>query len=181
MKTNKYYSCFAILMAMATMTFGSPSIEDGKALFTTRCTSCHNVNKQVTGPALAGVTERHNLDWIISFVLSSQTLVNKGDTAAVALFNKYNKITMPDQKDLSANDVKNILEYIKLETKVGSLDKPPFSKLMKRPLAYLPLNLQYQYGLVFVYLGVISLLIAVLYFAVSVATEREMISLKKVG
>lgn len=35
------------------------SAQDGKALFQSRCQSCHNVFKDVTGPALMGLEERH--------------------------------------------------------------------------------------------------------------------------
>jgi cytochrome c2 len=178
MKTNKKYLYLLFLIMSSNIGFATPSIEDGKALFTTRCTSCHNVNKQVTGPALAGVADRHSLDWIVNFVLSSQTLVNKGDTTAVALFNKYNKITMPDQKDLSAADVQNILAYIKLETKVGGAEKLPFTKPGKRQLGYLPVNVKDNYVLLIAYLGVVSLLIGALYFAVSVTSYRQMMLAK---
>ena len=32
--------------------------QDGKALFSANCASCHAVNKKLTGPALAGVEDR---------------------------------------------------------------------------------------------------------------------------
>jgi cytochrome c2 len=37
-------------------------IDPGKSIFTSRCAGCHNVNKQLTGPALAGVHERRSID-----------------------------------------------------------------------------------------------------------------------
>src|SRR5687767_638267 len=83
---------------------------DGKAIFLARCAACHNVNKTLTGPALAGIDSRRSIDWIVNFVHSSQSLVQKGDTAAVALFTKFNKVVMPDHKDLTEVDIKNIVE-----------------------------------------------------------------------
>src|SRR4030095_2447405 len=32
--------------------------QDGKALFSAKCASCHSVTKDLTGPALQGVTDR---------------------------------------------------------------------------------------------------------------------------
>jgi len=91
----------------------APPIAEGKAIFSTRCAGCHNVNKVVTGPALAGVDQRHSIDWIINFVHSSQTVIKGGDEKAVALFEKFNKIPMPDHPDLTAGNIKSIVEYIK--------------------------------------------------------------------
>ncbi|MBS1656154.1 MAG: cytochrome c, partial [Bacteroidetes bacterium] len=39
--------------------FTKISAQDGKALFTQNCQSCHNVFKPMTGPALMGLEDRH--------------------------------------------------------------------------------------------------------------------------
>ena len=39
--------------------FADPSSDKGKAIFTARCTSCHNVNAQLVGPALADVEKAY--------------------------------------------------------------------------------------------------------------------------
>jgi cytochrome c2 len=100
--------------------FSIPPVEDGKMIFTSRCASCHNVNKVIVGPALAGVTDRHTEDWIIHFVHSSQSVIKGGDKTAIALYEKYNKVPMPDHADLSPESIKNILAYIKSETKASA-------------------------------------------------------------
>jgi cytochrome c2 len=89
---------------------------NGKQLFHTYCTSCHAVDKIVVGPALKDVDKRHNEDWIIRFVHSSQSLIQSGDTAANRLFEQYNKTIMPDHLALKDEDIKNIIAYIKEET-----------------------------------------------------------------
>src|SRR5688572_6757319 len=70
--------------------------KDGKLIFNSRCAACHNVNQVLTGPALAGVHDRRSMDWIIKFVRSSQAMVKNGDKDAVAIYEKFNKIPMPD-------------------------------------------------------------------------------------
>ena len=110
---------FITLTALAT-----PPTEEGKTIFTTRCAACHNVNKVLTGPALAGVDERRPIDWIVKFVQSSQTVVKSGDPYAVALYNKFNKIQMPDHPDLSEDNIKSIVEYIKTEAKAVAEQSP---------------------------------------------------------
>ena len=104
-------------MSITNSVFSAPPLDDGKLIFTSRCASCHNVNKVVIGPALAGVGDRHTEDWIIKFVHSSQTVIKGGDKTATDLYEKFNKVPMPDHPDLSADNIKSILAYIHSETK----------------------------------------------------------------
>lgn len=110
------------ILALLTITFvfSIPPSGDGKLMFTSRCASCHNVNKIIVGPALAGVGGRHSEDWIIKFVHSSQTVIKGGDKAAKDLYEKFNKVPMPDHPDLSTENIKSILAYITSETKKPS-------------------------------------------------------------
>src|SRR4051812_1178416 len=69
--------------------------QDGHALFTANCASCHAVNKKLTGPALAGVEDR----WpsrakIHDWVHNSTKVIKSGDPYAVSLFNEFNKTQM---------------------------------------------------------------------------------------
>src|SRR5881398_2429281 len=112
MKTRSLY-LLILAMTTALLANANPPLDEGRTIFTARCSGCHNVNKIVTGPALAGVDQRHSIDWIINFVHSSQTVIKGGDQAAVTLFEKFNKIPMPDHPDLTADNIKNIVEYIK--------------------------------------------------------------------
>lgn len=156
---------FSFLFLAAFSAIAAPPVEEGKTIFSTRCASCHNVNKVLTGPALAGVHERHSIDWIVSFVKSSQTMVKNGDKDAVALFEKFNKIPMPDHPDLTADNIKNVVEYIKGEAKTGE-EKAPFVKPSKLRPGYMPLSITKDASFFIGYLGVVALLIIVLLFAV---------------
>jgi len=122
----------ATLLITTLSTIAAPPAEEGKAIFTSRCTGCHNVNKMVVGPALAGVDQRRPIDWIINFVHSSQKVVKSGDPYAVALFNKFNKIQMPDHPDLTADNIKSVVEYIKVEAKAAN-QKPAVQPETKQP------------------------------------------------
>lgn len=163
-------SLFILIALYAT---ANPPVEEGKAIFTTRCAGCHNVNKIVTGPALAGVDQRHTIDWIINFVHSSQTVIKGGDAKAVALFEKFNRIPMPDHPDLTADNIKSIVAYIKTESIAGG-DKPPFSRPGKLRPVYTTLSIN-NYGFFIGYLSVVAMLILGLLFAVHVKSiERNM-------
>jgi cytochrome c2 len=146
----------------------NPPLEKGKEIFSSRCAACHNVNKQLTGPALAGVDERRSMSWIISFIRSSQSLVKNGDKDAITVFEKFNKIPMPDHADLTEEYIKDIIAYIKSEAKPEVAEKTPFSKPGKLQPNYLPLSIRKDYGFFISYVVVLALLIAVLLFAVQV-------------
>jgi len=89
------------------------SAQDGEALFNTKCAMCHTATTaRLVGPGLGKVNDRRDQDWLIKFVQSSQDLINSGDEDAIALFEEYNKVMMPDQ-DLSEGEVIAILSYLK--------------------------------------------------------------------
>ena len=155
------------LFVFCSVTSFANSIEDGKSIFTTRCTSCHNVNAQLVGPALANVDQRHTVDWIISFVRSPKTLIEKNDKAAVALYNQFNQVAMPEHSDLSDNDVKNILAYIKSETKAIT-EQAPFAKPGKLVPNYHPLSIGKNPGFFISYLAAVLVLVLLLVFAVNI-------------
>jgi cytochrome c551/c552 len=117
---KKKIAISVLTLLLSVFVFSIPPAEEGKTIFTSRCASCHNVNKVVVGPALAGVADRHTEDWIIHFVHSSQTVIKGGDQAAIALYEKFNKVPMPDHPDLTAENIKGVLAYIKSETKTNA-------------------------------------------------------------
>ncbi len=156
-----------IIIFFNTTAFADTSIDNGKAIFIARCTSCHNVNAQVVGPALANVDQRHSVDWIVNFVHSPKTMISKNDKDAVALYNQFNQIVMPDHSDLSVDDIKNVLAYIKSETKTVTTEAP-FSKPGKLVPNYHPLSIENNYGFFITYLIAVALLILLLIFAVNV-------------
>src|SRR4051812_17646702 len=109
MKLKIFLTSVALLFVINVM--ADPPVEEGRVIFKSRCAGCHNVNQVLVGPALAGVDQRHSIDWIINFVQSSQSVIRKGDKDANALFAKFNNTPMPDHKDLTADDVKSVEEY----------------------------------------------------------------------
>lgn len=156
---------FALLAGLSAIA-GSPA-EEGKAIFTTRCAGCHNVNKVLTGPALAGIDERRSVEWIVEFVRSSQSLIKKGDKDALALFEKFNKIPMPDHPDLTADKIKSIIEYIKSETKANAPTEKAITSSPKKSnpatlISEVVKLLKMDTGFLITFSGLIALLITAL-------------------
>jgi cytochrome c551/c552 len=161
-----------LFTAFAVGTNAAPPSEEGKTIFNTRCASCHNVNKQLTGPALAGLHERRSIDWIINFVHSSQSMVKSGDKDAVALFEKFNKIPMPDHPDLTDDNIKSIVEFVKTESKTAT-ETAPFAKPGKLRPNYTPLSISNDYLLFIGFFATVVILVAVLLFAVKASEFKR--------
>src|SRR3972149_3338754 len=87
--------------------------ESGKQIFQQPCGAGHSIGGgQLVGPDLAGVNDKRPEDWLLMYIKSSQTLVKSGDKTAMALFEQFNKIPMPDQA-LSDDQIKKVLAHIK--------------------------------------------------------------------
>jgi len=101
-----------VVVVVLGMSHGAVAQESGEAVFARICKACHTIGQgKLVGPDLAGVTGRHDQAWLLRFIKSSQSVVNAGDPAAVALFEEFNKLIMPDNP-ISDAEVLNVLGYI---------------------------------------------------------------------
>ena len=98
--------------AAAPAAAGDPAA--GKALFNANCAACHKLDAKMTGPALRGVAERHDREWLGKWIRNSAQMVASGDAAAVKVFEEYNKTAMTAFPQLSDADIDNILAYTSL-------------------------------------------------------------------
>ena len=87
----------------------------GAAIFKQKCTACHAIDKQVIGPALKGVDTRHKEAWTVKWIKNAPAMIASGDPEAKALFDKYKPAMMTAFSELSDDDAKNILAYVKAE------------------------------------------------------------------
>lgn len=86
--------------------------DPGEKVFQTTCFACHTVGGgRLAGPDLAGVHERRSQEWLEAFVKSSQSMIDDGDAEAVALFEEFNQMPMPDSL-VSDEQVRQVLSYI---------------------------------------------------------------------
>jgi cytochrome c2 len=90
--------------------------ESGEQIYQKTCFACHTIGGgRLVGPDLAGVHERRSQDWLERFVISSQSMINDGDAEAVALFEEFNRLPMPDSF-LSEEQSRQVLAYIKSQS-----------------------------------------------------------------
>jgi cytochrome c551/c552 len=87
--------------------------QDGKTLFISKCQSCHQIDKKATGPALAGLEQRHKwsdhnelLKWI-----NNPAGYMANDQYTQSLKNEYGSM-MQGFPDITLKDVEAIVSYI---------------------------------------------------------------------
>lgn len=84
---------------------------EGKKLFNTHCAACHKLNKKAVGPALRGVSQKYDKEWLYSWIKNSATMIKAGDAQAVAIWEEYNRTAMTAFPQLSNADIDNIIAY----------------------------------------------------------------------
>lgn len=99
--------------------------EPGEQIFQTTCFACHTIGGgRLVGPDLAGVHDRRSQEWLERFVASSQAMVKDGDAEAVALFEEFNRVPMPDSF-ISEEQIRQVLSYIKSQSSSQTADVAP--------------------------------------------------------
>ncbi len=117
------FAVFALVFTLFSFS-NTATAQDGKALFSSNCASCHHPTKDVTGPALKGVSEKvPSKEWLYKWVQNSTALVASGDKYANEVFNKWNKIPMPAFSNLSEKDIDAIIAYVDAYEAPGAGDK----------------------------------------------------------
>ena len=107
---NCFFSAVFLLGLLVTNTV---TAQDGKTLFNTNCASCHQVHKNSTGPALAGVEGRwETKEKLYSWIKNSAAFLKTGDAYANKLYLEYNKTAMNQFPNLKNEEIDAILKYI---------------------------------------------------------------------
>jgi mono/diheme cytochrome c family protein len=84
--------------------------EEGKAVFTSKCSACHKMSKRFVGPALAGVTERRTPEWIMNMILNPEEMVEKNPIAKQLLAEYLSPMA---NQSLTEKEARLILEYFR--------------------------------------------------------------------
>ncbi len=95
--------------------------KEGRKLFKSLCASCHKLDKKLIGPALGGVEERRENDWLKAWIKDNAALRKSGDRDAIEIFEEYNGSVMTAFPQLSDQQIDDILYY----TTVGDPVPPP--------------------------------------------------------
>ncbi len=58
---------------------------NGAQLFQEKCSACHKLDEKYIGPALAGVTQRRQPEWILNMILNPENMIQQDPTAKALL------------------------------------------------------------------------------------------------
>jgi mono/diheme cytochrome c family protein len=97
-----------------------PSLLKGKQLFLHNCYLCHEIEKEIIGPALVNIPQKRSLNWLISFIRNSQGMITGNDSTAAFLYEQYNHNVMPSFYRFSDEDILAILGYINKQSLIRS-------------------------------------------------------------
>lgn len=112
---------FFSLLSLPTIAFG----QDGQALFKANCASCHALDKDLTGPALRGVSDRWPSRELLHLWIKNWTkAVKTGDAYAVKIQNYSPAVMNVFEGALSDKEIDAIIDYI---------DKAPAAQVKTTP------------------------------------------------
>ncbi len=97
--------------AAAAPATGSGDPVKGKELFNTNCAACHKLDAKMTGPALRGVGDKYDKEWLYKWIKNSSDLIKSGDAKAVKVYEEFAKSNMMAFPQLSNGDIDNIIAY----------------------------------------------------------------------
>lgn len=66
---------FSAISVIAVSTVSAQDAKEGRALFKAKCSSCHALDAKLVGPALTGVSDRHDEAWLLKWIPNSAALI----------------------------------------------------------------------------------------------------------
>jgi mono/diheme cytochrome c family protein len=101
------------------------SAQDPAVFFNANCAPCHSVGGgEQGGPDLKWVTQRHERQWLIRFMLDPDAMVASGDPRAVDMVKHWDGAVMPKVPDLTAPLAEAILQFIDKKSGDGGSSEP---------------------------------------------------------
>ena len=100
--------------------------KDGQVVFDAKCSACHKTTAQkVVGPGLAGVTAKRQPAWILNMITNPVEMTQKDPAAKELLAEHLTHLTF---QDVSDEDAKKLLEYLRYNDQEGGEEKEEAKK-----------------------------------------------------
>jgi Cytochrome c/MORN repeat variant len=91
--------------------FENQELKLGEQLFNSSCSICHFEEEYLFGPSLNNLKNNHNEAWLIAKITNDEKLNN--DPENKALKEKWNSDKHPNFENLTENEIKRIINYLK--------------------------------------------------------------------
>lgn len=89
-----------------------PKLSKAEDIFRFRCMSCHSLGTEDgLGPGLQGVTKKRDKAWLVRWLKEPDKMLAEKDPIALELYNRYNKILMPNLR-LNNDDVEALIKFM---------------------------------------------------------------------
>ena len=86
-------------------------VGEGKSLFNTKCSVCHEMSQKKIGPPLGGITKQRTPEFIMNLLLNTVEM-QKNDPVIKGLIKEYNNLPMPNPS-LTQKQARSVLEYLR--------------------------------------------------------------------
>lgn len=114
-KLYKALLVLCMLLSNATALFAQQEVDSGialgKKIYKAQCAACHKFDRKLIGPALGGITERREHDWLKAWIKNNNELVASGDALAKEVYDS-NPNVMPAYPNLTDEDLENLIKYL---------------------------------------------------------------------
>lgn len=87
-------------------------VSKGESIFKMKCQACHAINQRRVGPALKGVTQRREPEWIMNLLLNTNEMVEK-DPIVRSLISEY--MTKMTYQNVSEEEARSLLEFFRFK------------------------------------------------------------------
>ena len=91
--------------------------DKGKHLFASYCGACHSIGQgDQIGPDLLGVAAVRDRAWLRRFIATPDQMLAEKDPAAIALFEKFKRVTMPNL-NLDPADLDEVIAFMNSQSR----------------------------------------------------------------
>ena len=91
-----------------------PKVAEGKKIFKANCAACHKLEGKLVGPALKGIGEKREREWLHAWIKDNNALRKSGDALAKTVFEENNKMPMTAFPQLTETEIDAMLAYFEV-------------------------------------------------------------------
>ncbi|WP_432712015.1 c-type cytochrome [Pedobacter sp.] len=103
-------SALSVLIVFSTK---AQDVAEGRTIFKEKCTSCHALDRDMTGPALQPIVASTSEEFLLKWINNAPAMVASGDKQAIEASKWNANAEMTAFPNLTPDQIKSILAYVK--------------------------------------------------------------------